>query len=106
MISEVLLLTLFCLFLLALLAMMFLWMRASAKLLKEMSGLYLSLVQLLASKDIVAYDAARRSTVSEMSYDESGPAVYYTGDALQYQNEKMEGRVSDDELTGISKFGV
>lgn len=85
---------------------LFLFLRWSQRLLNDLREIIIQQNQLLASKDIVAYDAARRTHVSEKLVDESALAVYYTGDALQYQNEKMEGRVSDDELTGISSFGI
>lgn len=85
---------------------LFLFLRFAQSILSDLREVLIQQNHLLASKDIVAYDAARRTHVSEMSYDKDAPAVYYTGDALQYQNEKIDGRVSDDELTGISKFGV
>jgi len=63
------------------------------------------LQELLASKDISSYETLRRVDAAlEPSPEPAGP--YYTGDALQYENAKIDGRVSDDELTGISAFGV
>lgn len=82
------------------------WLRSMAKLLLGVRDLYLNLVQLLASKDIVAYDALRRTTYSETISDTDTPAYYYTGDAKQYQDEQLAGRVNDDELTGVSNFGI
>ena len=108
--SETLLLTLsfsLCLLLLAaVLTLTLIWVKAMTKLLLGVRDLYLQLVQLLASKDIVSYDAIRRTTLSETDHDTNAPAYYYTGDAYQYESEKMEGRVSDDELTGVSNFGI
>ena len=85
---------------------LFLFLRWAQSLLTDIREIIIQQNHLLASKDMTAYDAARRTHVSEMLSDESAPGVYYTGDALQYQNEKIEGRVNDDDLTGISRFGV
>lgn len=68
--------------------------------------LILNLTQLLVAKDPIAYDALRRTTASETDDGTESPAYYYTGDAEQYQDDQLRGRVSDDELTGISHFGV
>lgn len=82
------------------------WLRAMTKLLLGVRDLYLNLVQLLAAKDIVSYDALRRTTLSETMSDTDSPAYYYTGDAKQYQDDHLAGRVNDDELTGVSNFGI
>lgn len=102
---ELWLLTLSLIFCASLLTAVFLFLRMMSQQLQASRELNLQLSQLLASKDVVAYDALRRTTLSETP-DQAAAPYYYTGDAVQYENEKLDGRVSDDELTGISSFGV
>lgn len=81
-------------------------LRWTRKVVLDQRDLVVNLTQLLVAKDPIAYDALRRTTASETDDGTEGPAYYYTGDAMQYQDDQLKGRVSDDELTGISRFGI
>lgn len=85
---------------------LFLALRALRQTLTDSRDLIVNLTQLLAAKDVAAYDALRRVAMSETNDGTEGPSYYYTGDAMQYQDDQLSGRVNDDELTGVSNFGL
>lgn len=81
------------------LCLVLLWTKRT---LRDQHDLVVHMAQLLVAKDPMTYDALRRVVATED--DTEGPAYYYTGDAMQYQDDQLKGLVSDDELTGISNF--
>lgn len=86
--------------------MLCLVLRSTRRTLKESSDLVVHLTHLLVAKDPMVYDALRRAVAPETDGGTEQPAYYYTGDAMQYQDDQLKGLVNDDELTGISRFGV